>query len=640
MPDRRARAKANGRPAPDRVRRRSLKVSLLVLIALMWGTGLAFSASHEEKITVSHGYSFFGDLKYTTDFQSAEYVNRDAPKSGEISQWAQGTFDSFNNYTPKGRAAALSTAGHESILTSFADDITASYCLLCTTMEYPESKDWVIFNLRPEVRFSDGRPWTAEDVKFTFELFMDQGLPSFRAAFGAQIEGVEVLDVRRVKFTFTPQAPRRDVIGLAGLFPAFSKSWFEETGARLDESSLTPILGTGAYQLENYDVNRRVVYARNPDYWGRDLPITRGRNNYDRIRIEYFGDSSAAFEAFKSGEYTFRNENSSKEWATSYDFPAVQKGWVKVEELPDGNISSGQSFVFNLRREKFKDPRVREAIGLMFNFEWSNQTLFYGLYERITSFWGNSELEAKGMPTPDEAALLKPLVDEGLLDASILTDEARMPPGSGARQLDRRNLRRASALLDEAGWLVGDDGKRRKNGQLLTVEFLESTPTFDRIINPYVQNLRSLGIEARLDRVDPAQETDRLRNYDFDMTTHSFTMEFEPSTGLKQWFGSEQSEGNTRNLMGLQDPAVDRLIDIIIAAKTKPEMQAAVRALDRVMRAELFWVPQWFKDVHTVAYYDMFDYPEPLPPFQRGELDFWWYDADAAKALREAGALR
>ena len=601
---------------------------------------LAWSAAKAEgDIIVSHGYSTFGDLKYPADFPHLDYVNPEAPKGGEISQWAQGTFDSFNNYTRKGRAGALSTVGHESILTTVADDINASYCLLCTTMEYPESKDWVIFNLRPEVRFSDGRPFMASDIKFAFELFMEQGLPSFRAAFGAQIESVEVLGDHRVKFNFTPEAPRRDVIELAGIFPAFSESWFEETGARLDESSLVPILGTGQYQLESYDVNRRIVYARNPDYWGADLPINVGRGNFDKIRVEYFADSSAAFEAFKSGAYTFRNEISSKEWATSYNFPAVDNGWVKVEELPDGNISSGQSFVFNLRREKFQDPRVREAIGLMFNFEWSNETLFYGLYERITSFWGNSDLEATGVPNEAELALLEPLVAEGLLDESILTDEVRMPPPSGNRQLDRRNLRRASALLDEAGWEVGDDGMRRKNGQLLTVEFLESSPAFDRIINPYVQNLQRLGIQAKLDRVDPSQATDRERNYDYDMATHSFNLGFEPSTGLKQWFGSEAMDESTRNLMGLSDPAVDRLIDVIVAAENREEMQAGVRVLDRVLRAKLFWVPQWFKDVHTVAYYDMFEYPEPLPAFSRGELDFWWYNEDKAQALREAGAI-
>ncbi len=607
-------------------------------IALL--TGAASAVRAETETITSHGYNYFGALKYGADYSHLDYVNPQAPKGGEISIWAPGTFDSFNLYTRKGRAGALSTIGHESILTSFADDATASYCLLCETMEYPEGMEWVIFNLRPEAAFADGRPLTAEDMAFTHELFMEQGLPSFRAAFGAMIDRVEVLDTHRIKFHFAEDSPKRDRIELAGGIPAFSKSWFEETGARIDEGSLTPFLGTGAYALDSYDINRRIVYARQPNYWGKDLPQSVGRNNFDRIRVEYFADSNAAFEGFKAGEYTFRAENSSKQWATSYDFASIDKGWVKKEELANGNLAQAQGFVINLRREKFQDRRVREALGLMFNFEWSNESLFYGLYERVRSFWGNSTMEAQGAPGAAEVAILQPLVDDGLLDAAILSDEVQQPPVSKTRQLDRGSLRRASALLDEAGWEVGDDGMRRKDGALLTVEFLDSSPAFDRIINPYVDNLRKLGVDARLSRVDPAQETARIREYDYDMTTHSFSMSWEPSTGLKQWYATEAMEGSTRNLMGLSDPAVDRLIDAVIAADSKEVLEDHVRALDRVLRQKLFWVPQWFKDVHTVAYYDQYAYPETLPPFSRGELDFWWFEQDNHDALVAAGALK
>ncbi len=591
-------------------------------------------------VTVSHGYSTFGDLKYGPDFKHLDYVNPEAPKGGEIAIWAQGTFDTFNPYTIAGNAGALSNIGYETLLTTVADDPTALYCLVCETLEYPENLAWVIFNMRPEATFSDGSPLTAEDLKFSHEIFMEQGLPSFRAAFGTQIESVEVLDTYRVKFTFAEDAPPRDRIDLAAGIPILSKAWFEESGARIDETRLEPGLGSGPYALENFNVGRRIVYARNPDYWGEDLPINVGRNNFDSIRVEYFADSTAAFEAFKAGEYTFRAENSSLQWATGYDFPAVEKGWVIVEELEDGSLTSGQSFVFNLRRDKFQDPRVREAIGLMFNFEWSNETLFYGLYERVKSFWGNSDMEATGKPNEAELALLEPLVEEGLLDASILTEDALVPPTSGPRQTDRRNLRRASELLDAAGWTVDDDGRRRKDGRPLEVVFLESSPTFDRVINPFVQNLERLGIDARLERVDPAQEEQRRGESDFDIATQSFSLGLEPSTGLRQWLGSEGAEESNRNLMGLEDPAVDRLIDVIVGAETEEEMKNGVRTLDRVLRAKLFWVPQWFKGVHTVAYWDMFDHPEQLPPYSRGELDFWWYDAEAADALRAAGALR
>lgn len=608
------------------------------LLAL--GAAFAAYAETEETVTVSHGYTNFGELKYPADMAHLDYVNPDAPKGGEISQWAQGTFDSFNNYTREGVSAALTAIMYESILVSTADDPYGVYCYLCETLEYPESRDWVIFNLRDDVTFSDGRPMTAEDVAFTFNLFMEQGIAEYRNVVSGFVSEVEVLDDHRIKFTFTEEAPRRDVISFAGGTTVFSKSWFEETGARIDESTDTPFLGTGAYVLDSYETNQRLIYTRDLDHWGADHPMNVGQNNFDTIRVEYFADSAAAFEAFKVGEYTFRTENSSKEWATSYDFPAVDNGWVTKTELPDGSIGSAQAFVFNLDDPKWQDPRVREAIRLMFNFEWSNETLFYGLYARVESFWQNSDLQARGTPSEGELALLQPLVDEGLLDASILTDEAVLPPESRPeRSTDRGNLRRASALLDEAGWTVGDEGIRSKDGQTLSLTILQFSPAFDRIVNPYIENLARLGVDAKLERVDTAQYIDRRRTGDFDMVNHTMTQGFEPGIGLKQWFHSSTADDSSRNLMRLRDPAIDRLIDHVIEAQTLEDMTTASHALDRALRAYGFWVPQWFKDVHTVAYYDMYRHPETLPPFALGELSFWWYDADRAEDLREAGAL-
>jgi microcin C transport system substrate-binding protein len=617
--------------------RHLLAGSPLVLAAAVWA---AQAIAQDEPIITSHGYSYFGDLKYPADFAHLDYVNPDAPKGGEIAEWAPGTFDSFNQYTRAGNVGALATIPYESMVTSTADDPTALYCLLCTTMEYPESLDWVIFNMRDDITFSDGSPATAEDMKFTYDLFMEQGLPEFLVAFAGQIASVEVLGPYQIKYTFTPEAPKRDRIGLAATFPLFSKADWEASERRLDEAWDKPVLSSGPYQLDNFDIGRRIVYRYNPGYWGRDLPINVGRNNFETLRVEYFADSDAAFEGFKAGLYTFRSENSSINWATGYDFPAVTSGAVIKTELANGNLSSGQSFIFNLRREKFQDPKVREAIRLMFNFEWSNETLFYGLYARVTSFWGRSDMEATGAPGPDELALLQPLVDDGLLDASILTDDAVMPPVSSTSQLDRGNLRLASALLDEAGWIAGDDGMRRKDGQVLQVEFLESSPSFDRVINPYVENLKRLGIDAVLNRVDPAQATERERSGDWDMVTKSFSQSLEPGTELKQWFGSETAADSSRNLMALADPAVDRLIDVVVAADTSADMKSAVRTLDRVLRAKGFWVPQWFKDVYTVAYYDQFEHPENMPPYALGEMDFWWFNADKAAALVASGALR
>jgi microcin C transport system substrate-binding protein len=623
--------------------------ALALLAALAAGTAFAQEVTAPDGAEVvagtitSHGYNFFGELKYAADFQHLDYVNPDAPKGGEISEWTAGTFDSFNPYTLTGNPAPLASIGHESILTGTSDDPTSLYCLICTTMEYPEDLSYVIFNLRPEARFADGTPLTAEDVKFTFDILMEQGLESFRAAFGAMISEVEVLDPARVRFTFSPDSPVRDRMGLAGGLPVLSKAWFESTGQRLDASADEPLMGSGPYMLDSFDYGRRVVYKRNPDYWGADLPINVGRNNFDRIRIEVFNDSNVAFEAFKAGEYTFRIENSSLQWATQYDFPALQQGHVVKEEIPNANIPAAQSWVFNLREPKFQDPRVREALGLMFNFEWSNETLFYGLYERMTSFWTNQpEMSASGLPTEGEIAVLQPLVDEGLLDPSILTAEAVMPPvSSPERGIDRGNLRRASALLDEAGWTVGDDGIRRNaQGETLRIVFLESQPTFERVILPYIENLKRLGVDATLDMVDPSQAQLRRDESDFDMANLSPSMSLEPGTELEQWFGSGSAAESNRNLMGLQDPAVDRLADIVANANDLETMQAATRAMDRVLRAKLFWVPQWFKPTSWVAYFDMYDHPEQLPPYAVGELDFWWYDAEAAERLRAAGAFQ
>ncbi len=613
--------------------------SLVLGAALVVTSASGLAAEAHDPVTVSHGYSYFGDLKYPADFAHLDYVNPAAPKGGEISQWSFGTFDSFNPYARKGNQAALSSIPFETVMTSFADDATASYCFLCTTVEYPESLDWAIFTLRDDVRFSDGSALTAEDVKFSFNLFMEQGLPSYRAAVSGMVAEIEILSPLQIKFTFTEDAPRRDVIDLAGGIPVFSKAWFESTGARLDDSSLIPFIGTGPYLLESYEVNQRVIYARRDDYWGEALPANIGRNNFDRIRMEYFADSAAAFEGFKGGLYTFRSENSSKQWATSYDFASIEAGHVVKTELPDGNLAMAQAYVFNLRREKFQDRRVREALAMMFNFEWSNAQLFYGLYERVQSFWGNSELEARGVPTEGERAVLQPLVDQGLLGAEILTDEAVMAPVSGARQLDRKNLRRASRLMDEAGWRVNSDGMREKDGQVFTLEVLDSSPAFDRITNPMIENMKALGIDARLNRVDTAQESERTRAYDFDVTTHSMRMGFEPSSGLEQYFGTKAMDQSSRNLMGLSDPAVDALIEKVVRAQSKAELNTNIRALDRVLRAKRFWIPQWFKAVHTVAYYDQYGHPDPLPPFARGELDFWWFDAQKAAKLEAAGVL-
>lgn len=604
---------------------------------------LAWSAAEaQDNVTIAHGYSNFGELKYPADFPHLDYVNPDAPKGGEISLAANGNFDSFNPFARAGVTASSTNLLYEDLMIATADDPYGIYCNLCTTIEYPDDLKWIIVNLREDVTFSDGSPMTAEDLVFTIELFLEQGIAEFRSVFDGYYESVEILGEHRVKITFDDSAPLRDRVGLVALWNPFSKAWFEETGARLDESSSVPFMGTGPYVVKEVDFGRSLVYGRNPNWWGADLPINRGRFNFDEVRIEYFADSSAAFEAFKAGEYTFRTENTSRIWATGYDFPAIDNGWVKKESLPDGNITTAQGFIFNLRREKWQDPLVRDAVRMLFNFEWTNRTLFFGLYERPASFWGGSDLAAEGVPEGEELALLQALVDDGLLDASILTEEAVIPPTNDEAQNlpQRRVLRQATRMLEEAGWTPGSDGMlRNEAGELLTLEFLQFSPSFDRIINPYVENLRQIGVDAKLERVDNAQYVERRRSGDWDLTNHSPGQGFEPGTGLKQWFSSETADNSSRNLMALREPAVDRLVDEVIEAATLDELRPRVRALDRVLRAHGFWVSQWSNQEYWVAYWDMFRYPEELPPLALGTIDFWWYDADAAEALRAAGAL-
>lgn len=617
-----------------RPNRPAFLVPLLAAALWLFAAGMVRA---EPEVIVAHGISTFGDLKYAADFPHLDYVNPDAPKGGEISEWTSGEFDSFNPFTIKGRGAALATIMLESLMTGTSDEVGSAYCLICETIEYPEDRSWVIFNMRPEARFSDGTPLTAEDVRFSYETFRDKGLSSFRAVIAQQIQSVEVLGPHRIKFTFMPDFPKRDLIQSAGALPIFSKADFEAKGRNLEDSSLDPFVGSGPYLFDSMDIGRRVVWKRNPDYWGAKLPINLGRNNFDRIRIEYFGDYEAAFEGFKAGIYTFRNEASSLIWATRYDFPALQKGWVRKDLLHDGSIANGQAFVMNLRREKFQDIRVREALGLMFNFEWSNKTLFYGLYARVNGFWENSELAATGKPSPEELALLEPLAAD--LPPGVLTEDAVMAPVSGETQLDRKNMRRAAALLDEAGWTAGSDGMRRNaKGETLRVEFLNESQTFDRVINPYVENLRKLGVDAVHTRVDDAQMTNRERSHDFDIVTDHLGQDYIPGSGLQQYFGSKSTD-DVFNAMGLQSPAVDSLIATVEAATTREDMTVAVHALDRVLRAYRFWVPQWFKDAHTVAYFDMFEHPAELPPYALGELDFWWYNAEKAEKLKAAGAF-
>ncbi|AEI95459.1 extracellular solute-binding protein [Roseobacter litoralis] len=619
---------------------------LVLAICSVWST----SARSQDNMIVSHGYSFYGDLSYPADFEHFDYVNPDAPKGGEIALSVVGTFDSMHPYTRKGRAGALSSIMYESLLgdgtggaSAPADTYGESYCLLCERVEYPETKDWVIFYMRPEARFSDGTPVTAHDIAFSHNLLLDEGLKSYADAVRKRIPKVEVIDDLTIKFYFTEGISRRSLIDQVGFVPAWSKKWYEETGAGLDESRLDVSPGSGPYMIDSVDVNRRITYKRNPDYWGQDLPFNVGRNNFDEIRIEYFGDDTAAFEAFKAGEYTFRSEGDSKKWATGYDFPKTREGLVITKELPNGSPPTPSGIVFNLGRDTLTDRRVRQALALAFNFEWTNESLQYGLFRQRASFTQDTPVMAVDLPVDAELAFLQSLGD--LVPPEMLTDPVLVPHTSNAeRLLDRRNARTAMKLLDDAGWVVGDDGVRRNaEGVTLSLNFLfnsATSPTLSAVMENYVSNVKTLGIDITFEKVDAAQYTTRERDRDYDLVFDSYAAFLGTGTGLMQRYGSEAAEFSLFNPAGLASPLVDAIIDRSLNATTREEEQASLTALDRALRYEFIMIPVWYNPSHWVAHYDQYEHPADIPPFALGQLDFWWYNQDKADALRAAGALR
>jgi microcin C transport system substrate-binding protein len=605
--------------------------SALVLGAML----LALTAEAQENITKSHGISTFGDLKYDANFEQLDYVNPDAPRGGEFSTWAFGSFDSLTPYILKGRAGALSTIFYESLMEGTLDEPDSMYGVVAETIEYPENRQWAIFNMRPEAQFSDGSALTAEDVVFSFNILLEKGSPVFGVILD-DIVSVEALDTYRVKFTFRDGANTRELPMTAAGLPIFSKAYYADRD--FAESSLEPPLGSSVYVLEKVVPGQTLIYKRRDDYWGKDLPINVGRSNFARLRIEYYSDTTAAFEGFKGGSYNFRQENFSKLWNTAYDFPAIQKDWVKRELIADQNPSGAQGFWLNLRLDKFKDPRVREAIGMVFNFEWSNDALFFGSYKRTDSFWENSSLQAEGLPSEAELALLEPL--RGDLPEAVFTEPAFTPAVSKPKKLDRGTLKRAGKLLDEAGWSVVNGLRQNAAGETLSIEILNDSSSFERIINPYIENLTRLGVDANLSNVDSAQQTEREKNFEFDIVVRRYVMNLTPGIELRGYFSSKSAETKgSRNIAGVSNPAVDALIEVIESAKSREELNVAVSALDRTLRAMHVWVPQWYVPANRIAYLDVFGRPETLPPFSMGEMDIWWYDVEKEARLKAAGAL-
>lgn len=592
-------------------------------------------AALADAVQTRHGLSAFGDLKYPPDFAHFDYVNPDAPKGGSItttSVLANQTFDTLNAYTLRGDApmglAAPYNFVYDTLMTSAGDEPDAVYGLLASRADYVPGADSIIFELRPEARFADGAPVTAEDVVFSLEALKSDGAdPRFRLSL-VGLTGAEALGPRRVRVDFAPDAAKRDLPMQAASLPVFSKAWFE--GRAFGEPTMDQPLGSGPYEVAEAEPGRAIVYRRRDDYWARDLPVNVGRWNFDEIRIEYYRDRSVIPQEIAAGKIDLHESFSSRAWATEFDFPAVRDGRVIKELIPDDSPMSTQGFWINMRRDKFKDPRTRQALAMAFDFEWSNRALFYDLYVRTTSFFQNTVMEAEGAPSAAELALLEPFRDS--LPPEVF-DEPYAPPVTDGSGRNRRIMRDASRLLEAAGWTQGADGLLRDaDGQTLSVELVNSTSAFERVINPFVENLRSLGVDASFRIIDQAQEQRRQKEFDYDLIVANLPGYPTPGNALRNYYQSTSADQQgSYNLAGVSDPAVDALVEAIIAAEDRESLTTAARALDRVLRAKHIWVANWHRPFHPTAWWDLYDRPATKPTFVRGILDLWWRDPAKAR---------
>ena len=575
-----------------------------------------------------HGLSLFGDLKYGPDFTHFDYVEPDAPKGGTLHLAAVDSYDTLNPFTLKGVSAAGAGLPFETLLEGAADEPDSAYGLVASHVELVPDRSRLRFTLRPEARWHDGTPITAADVAFSFETLTQEGHPNY-AVLLAGVEGVEAEGAGAVVFRLGDRGNRKLPLIIGGM-PILSKAYYE--GRAFGETTMEPPLGSGPYRVGRVDPGRAVVYERVPDYWGAHLPVNAGRHNFDEIRFDYYRDRTVIVEALKAGEFDFHEEFTSKTWATAYDIPAVAEGRLIREVLPDNTPSGVQAYFINARLPKFRDHRVREALSYVFDFEWLNENLFYGLYERMKSYFENSDLAARGLPSEAELAFLEP--HRGAVPVEVFT-KAFAPPRTDGSGNNRRNLRSARTLFAEAGWALADGRLvHRETGEAMEIEFLYFEPTFERVIAPFARNLKRVGIEATLRLVDGPQYENRLKEHDFDITTRRFVLSLSPGAELNAYFASDTAHrAGSLNSSGIEDPVVDALIAEIVAATDRPTLIAAVRALDRVLLWGHYIVPQWFKGTHHLVYWDKFGRPAVKPRYALGVADTWWVDREKEAAL-------
>ena len=611
--------------------RKLLKSSLAGVAAAIVMSGIALAQEPQER----HGLSLMGDLKYGPDFKHFDYVNPDAPKGGKLRMSATGTFDSLHPFIIKGNAAGLVGYIYDSLMETSQDEAGAEYGLLAESVSHPDDFSSVTYTLRANARWHDGKPVTPEDVVFSFES-LKKAHPRY-AYYYANITGAEKVGEREVKFTFN-QKGNRELPQITGQITVVPKHYWEGTdanGKKRDffSSTLEPPLGSGPYRIKEVKPGRSITVERVADYWGKDIPVMVGRYNFDEIQAEYFRDTTIALEAFKADQFDVRVESSAKNWATAYNFKAVKDGDVIPSVLTTSNAEPMQGFVFNTRLERFADPRVRQALNYAFDFEWANKNLFYGQYSRVDSYFANSELAATGLPQGLELEILETLRNE--VPAEVFTTEYKNPVG-GDQTAARSNLRKARNLLESAGWVVkGGTLVNAKTGDAMKLEFLLVSPLFERIVLPYVQSLKRLGINATVRTVDSSQYENRVRKFDFDAIVGNWGQSLSPGNEQRDYWGSQSADREgSRNLIGIKNPAIDKLIEKIIFAKDRKELVATTRALDRVLLWNHYVVPQWYFKGARIARWNRFGIPAKRPEFGYGFPDTWWFDAQNAAAVK------
>ncbi len=564
--------------------------------------------------------------KYPANFEHFEYANPDAPKGGVLRQAGFGSFDSLNPFINKGVSAEDIGLIYDTLTTNSLDEPFTVYGLLAEKIERGPKNDWVRFYLRPQARFHDGQPVTAEDVAFTFETLISQGAPQYRAYY-ADVDKVVVEGKRQVRFDFK-HAGNRELPMILGQLPVLPKHWWAERD--FTSGSLEPPLGSGPYRVERVQPGRSISYARVEDYWGRDLAVNRGFYNFDRLVFDYYRDNTVALQAFKAGQFDYWLETSAKNWATAYDIPAVHEGRLIKEEIPNYNPTGMQGFIFNIRRPLLQDRRVREALALLFDFEWTNRQLFNGAYFRTHSYFDNSELASSGLPGKDELAVLEPL--RGQIPDEVFEKPFELPITDG-NGIIREQQRRAYQLLTEAGWHVENDRMVDAQGKPVKLEFLLVQSEFERVLLPYKRNLADLGIELEIRRVDVSQYVNRLRSRDFDMIVSGFGQSNSPGNEQREYWHSVSADNpGSRNFIGLKDPAIDTLVEQLIAADTRQELITHTRALDRVLLWGHYVVPNWHIKTWRVAYWNHLAHPQVTPRQDIGLMTWWTRPEEPAPA--------